>query len=529
MFRLDKRFSEQILEIIDAKHSKYLGALQDGRVVLGGSAGSAGGTGDPPAGFWGQLRQANVTYDTAGSRACTAGSAGSASLVDNLDAIRRGWEICSDAIRERHIDWGTGGSQVSAVDIPFATTSGSIDATNVRDAIEETYSDCYGGAGGAGPWGQVVVVAKSGGDHTSVKDACDGITDSGVNKPYTVLVMAGVYSESSFTIPTYTTLIGHGESAVIDVSGTNGIVLSSNSSMMDLVVKSDGGSYGFVITGDGVTGVVLWNIRGTIDPAGVTYIFYLHGASEAKLYHCVAEATDLYAGTPSVYGFRADDTSDVLLWDCKADDTTYLSDGLDINDTATVKTMYCVFRTATNDVITAAGTTWEHLACEFDAGNITITGTETALPQGPINLDGRADAIILDADGDTSISSPTDDQIDFEAGGSDVAHMTATCTDLKRLRLFNPTELTISGGAITITQSYHRIDTEGDAASDDLDTINGYGTGDILFLKPENDARTVVVKHSTGNIWLRGGADISLDDYEDHLMLIYSGSKWCDA
>lgn len=37
-----------------------------------------------------------------------------------------------------------------------------------------------------------------------------------------------------------------------------------------------------------------------------------------------------------------------------------------------------------------------------------------------IDVNGQADAIILDADGDTTISSPTDDQTDLEVGGVDV-------------------------------------------------------------------------------------------------------------
>jgi hypothetical protein len=37
-----------------------------------------------------------------------------------------------------------------------------------------------------------------------------------------------------------------------------------------------------------------------------------------------------------------------------------------------------------------------------------------------LDLQGTADALILDDDGDTTISAPTDDQIDFEVGGSDV-------------------------------------------------------------------------------------------------------------
>jgi len=42
-----------------------------------------------------------------------------------------------------------------------------------------------------------------------------------------------------------------------------------------------------------------------------------------------------------------------------------------------------------------------------------------------LDLNGAADALVLDADGDTSISAPTDDQIDFEVGGTDVARLIA--------------------------------------------------------------------------------------------------------
>lgn len=141
MHPLTTDLGEQILALIKVQSYSLLGAIQDNKTVLGGSAGSGGGVGDPPAGFVGQLTQSNITFDTAGSsRACSAGSAGSSSLVDNLDAIRLGLEICDDAIQERHIDWGTGSNQISAVDVPFATTSGSISATNVRDAIEEVFT-----------------------------------------------------------------------------------------------------------------------------------------------------------------------------------------------------------------------------------------------------------------------------------------------------------------------------------------------------------------------------------------------------
>lgn len=83
-------------------------------------------------------------------------------------------------------------------------------------------------------------------------------------------------------------------------------------------------------------------------------------------------------------------------------------------------------------------------------------------------------------------------------------------------------ELTIATGAVTSVGSYHRVDTEADAASDDLDTINGGADGAILILRAENAARTVVVKDGTGNIQCAG--DMSLDNTQDSITLIYDGT-----
>lgn len=90
------------------------------------------------------------------------------------------------------------------------------------------------------------------------------------------------------------------------------------------------------------------------------------------------------------------------------------------------------------------------------------------------------------------------------------------------------TELTIATGAITVTDRWHQVDTEGDAGSDDLATISGGTTGQPLVLTAINDARTVVVKHGTGNIYLDGGADFSLDHSRDSLTLLYNGSAWIE-
>ena len=81
-------------------------------------------------------------------------------------------------------------------------------------------------------------------------------------------------------------------------------------------------------------------------------------------------------------------------------------------------------------------------------------------------------------------------------------------------------ELTISSGAITPTSTIHTVDTESNAASDDLTTIASGWENQLLLIRADNTARTVVVKSATGNI-LTGGSDISLDDTNKYLLFLY--------
>jgi hypothetical protein len=79
-------------------------------------------------------------------------------------------------------------------------------------------------------------------------------------------------------------------------------------------------------------------------------------------------------------------------------------------------------------------------------------------------------------------------------------------------------------GAITATHGYHVVDTEGEENTDDLVTINGGTTGDILILRAQADDRDVVVKDGTGNIHCAG--EFTLDDPKDTITLIYTGVRW---
>lgn len=90
------------------------------------------------------------------------------------------------------------------------------------------------------------------------------------------------------------------------------------------------------------------------------------------------------------------------------------------------------------------------------------------------------------------------------------------------------TTLTIATGQITRTRFYHSIDTQAAAASDELAGIAGVADGLLLLIRPTNDARTVIVKHegveegtATNRINLNGDTDLTLDDQDDFLLLIY--------
>jgi hypothetical protein len=98
-----------------------------------------------------------------------------------------------------------------------------------------------------------------------------------------------------------------------------------------------------------------------------------------------------------------------------------------------------------------------------------------------------------------------------------------------KLQWAGTTTLYVSSGAISANQSIHLVDTEAAAATDDLVTINGYDTGQVLLIRSANSARTVVIKE-TGNISC-GGSDVTLDNTDKYIIFLYDAalSKWVIA
>ena len=89
--------------------------------------------------------------------------------------------------------------------------------------------------------------------------------------------------------------------------------------------------------------------------------------------------------------------------------------------------------------------------------------------------------------------------------------------------------LTIASGVITLRASLSKaiaVDTEGGAATDDLDTINGGTTGMEIMITSANSGRDVTLKDGTGNLRLAG--DFTLTSTEDIIGLYYNGTNWLE-
>jgi len=96
----------------------------------------------------------------------------------------------------------------------------------------------------------VVIVAKSGGDYTSVQAAIDSISDAAADNPYLLWVAPGVYEEQ-VTMKPYVHLQGSGQEATVLTSTASSsdwpptqatLKLASDTSLRDLTVGNNGGT-----------------------------------------------------------------------------------------------------------------------------------------------------------------------------------------------------------------------------------------------------------------------------------------------
>ena len=101
--------------------------------------------------------------------------------------------------------------------------------------------------------------------------------------------------------------------------------------------------------------------------------------------------------------------------------------------------------------------------------------------------------------------------------------------EAKILNLTDETALTLSAntnGVITVTQSWHLVDTYDTQATGDLETINGGSIGDILVIRPNHSDRTIVAKDGADNLLLAG--EFTMDNSQDNLTLLRLTDYWIE-
>lgn len=101
------------------------------------------------------------------------------------------------------------------------------------------------------------------------------------------------------------------------------------------------------------------------------------------------------------------------------------------------------------------------------------------------------------------------------------------------------TELTIAAGVITPTGFQHRVDTEADAAADNLDQIalTNLPDGSEVRLVPENAARVATLRHlngtgtpgTNGEMVLSNDENFALDHAGKWIRLRRKGSQWIEV
>lgn len=159
-----------------------------------------------------------------------------------------------------------------------------------------------------------------------------------------------------------------------------------------------------------------------------------------------------------------------------------------------------------------------HVYCD-DQYAIRIENTDN------VDADTKAWVLGQEDDGDFLIGRIS------ESGGADTFNSTLSINQNNIVTLYpsigNFNELTISAGGVTITGAYHSVDTESDASTDNLGQIDGASSiGQLLFLRPADDTRTIVVKDGTGNLRLAG--DHTMDGIQDTILLLWNGDVWLE-
>ncbi len=464
-------------------------------------------------------------------------------------------------------------------------------------------------------WQQVRIVAKGGGNYSTIADALTATTDAATDKRYLVLLMPGEYNET-VTMKDYVDVVGNSKHSV-RITGAGGVVGADNCLLQNITLTAGplanvNGNNGFTATDvdvlkkgsiltsgryervfieDGAgSGDTILTIAGnsrdnrptfshctiSLDGAGIgsEYTVELTASNSwAEFEHCTIKGNTGIRPLQALLKADAISAKEQLVFrhtsfhsemnhnDALNNDFGFLLDaaGEFYNCSFVGSKVSQAIAPKIFADIPAAGVIFVN--CSFKGGTQLVTTSGDALFEGCVqaglNFNLGASATFRNCygvtinsfnapgtEGLTIVGSSVFGAFTYTAGTWTVtllgniyfvdinlltqnANISYTGTDLQT-HLFPASELTIAAGAITVLRNFHTVDTESDASSDDLDTISGGTSGEKITLQAENGARTVVVKHGTGNIRLMAGVDVSLDNTEKVVELLYDGTNWMD-
>jgi hypothetical protein len=141
----------------------------------------------------------------------------------------------------------------------------------------------------------VITVAKTGGNFTSIKDALDSITDASTSNRYILIIYPGRYSElNPVTVPNYVSInaIGRHETVQMYCSNPNahGMIMGSDSDIVGLDISNVSGSgfAGFYISSS-IQNIDLHDIE--VSDCEIGIISEATGRNEVRVRECILNGT----------------------------------------------------------------------------------------------------------------------------------------------------------------------------------------------------------------------------------------------
>lgn len=163
------------------------------------------------------------------------------------------------------------------------------------------------------------------------------------------------------------------------------------------------------------------------------------------------------------------------------------------------------------------------------SGGVLLDGV--MLLNGTVDVNGVANAVILDADGDTHISAPTNNQIDISIAGADDFTITANSFNVlagstitgpsSTFATFIPiaVQQALSGaGAVSIATYFTAVTSTGTNAL----TLADGAKGQLKEIQMIVDGGDATITPSN----LVGGTTITLADVGDNILLYFNGTAW---